>query len=230
MINYLRHERGRTQPREQWGSLNYGLTLYQLNSQPRLNWRAPYAGNVGKTQGKWYTQTNVQQRALGDNGAGLPGVMPERPACCLDPQRNQPDTDRQCDLCGHRWWDSWECILMKLIKGKWIFIMLYLTNVDYTIWRISFWLLCCLNAVHSGCIKEKYYSYSMYSTFHQHLWWIMNDDWCGSLQNHHVLELLNVTRQCKMRFFYINMHFSEQNIHVLCNMKSYECHLMNIKG
>ena len=24
-------------------------------------------------------------------------------------------------------WDSWECILMKIIKGKWIFIMLFLT-------------------------------------------------------------------------------------------------------
>ena len=27
-------------------------------------------------------------------------------------------------------WDSWECILMKIIKGKWIFIMLFLTSVD----------------------------------------------------------------------------------------------------
>ena len=43
-----------------------------------------------------------------------------------------------------------------------------------------------------------------------------------------VLELLNVMRQCKLRFFYINMNFIEQNIHVLCNMKSYECHLMKI--
>jgi hypothetical protein len=43
-----------------------------------------------------------------------------------------------------------------------------------------------------------------------------------------VLELLNVTRQCKLRFIYINMNFIEQNIPVLCNMKSYECHLMVI--
>ena len=28
--------------------------------------------------------------------------------------------------------------------------------------------------------------------------------------------------------FYINMNFNEQNMHVLCNMKSFECHLMNI--
>jgi hypothetical protein len=26
----------------------------------------------------------------------------------------------------------------------------------------------------------------------------------------------------------INMHFIEQNIHVLCNMMSYECYLMKI--
>ena len=31
-------------------------------------------------------------------------------------------------------------------------------------------------------------------------------------------------------YMYINMNFIEQNIHVLCNMKSYECHLMKIKG
>ena len=39
---------------------------------------------------------------------------------------------------------------------------------------------------------------------------------------------LHVTRQCKLRFFDINMHIIEQNIHVLCNMMSYECHLMKI--
>ena len=41
---------------------------------------------------------------------------------------------------------------------------------------------------------------------------------CDSLQYHQMfLELVNV-----------NMHFIEQNIYVLCNMKSYECHLMKI--
>ena len=34
-------------------------------------------------------------------------------------------------------WDSWECILMKIIKGKWIFIMLFLTFVDSITWRVS---------------------------------------------------------------------------------------------
>jgi hypothetical protein len=43
-------------------------------------------------------------------------------------------------------WDSWECILMK-IKGKLIFQMLFLSNVDNPIWQVSFWLLCCLSAV-----------------------------------------------------------------------------------
>ena len=51
---------------------------------------------------------------------------------------------------------------------------------------------------------------------------------CLSALSPDVLELLNVTRQCKMRFLDINMHFIEQNIHVLCNMKSYEGHLMKI--
>jgi hypothetical protein len=53
------------------------------------------------------------------------------------------------------------------------------------------------------------------------------------MQNHWMfLELLNVvTRQCKCRFKkYINMNFFKQNIPVLCNMKSHECHLMKIKG
>ena len=49
-----------------------------------------------------------------------------------------------------------------------------------------------------------------------------------SAKSQHVLELLNIPRQCKRRFLDINIHFIEQNIHVLCNMKSYECHLMKI--
>ena len=51
-----------------------------------------------------------------------------------------------------------------------------------------------------------------------------------SAKSLHVLELLNITHQCKIRFLDTNMHFIEPNIHVLCNMKSYECHLMKIKG
>ena len=46
--------------------------------------------------------------------------------------------------------------------------------------------------------------------------------------------LLHVTCQWKtnekQRFLDINMHIIEQNIRVLCNMMSYECHLMKIKG
>jgi hypothetical protein len=37
-------------------------------------------------------------------------------------------------------WDSWECIPMK-IKGKWIFITLFLTFVDSTTCRVSVWLV-----------------------------------------------------------------------------------------
>jgi hypothetical protein len=38
-------------------------------------------------------------------------------------------------------WDSWECIPMEIIKGKLIFIMLFLTSVDSTTWWVSVWLV-----------------------------------------------------------------------------------------
>ena len=38
-------------------------------------------------------------------------------------------------------WDSCECILMKIIKGRGIFIMLFLTSVDSTTWQVSAWLV-----------------------------------------------------------------------------------------
>jgi hypothetical protein len=63
----------------------------------------------------------------------------------------------------------------------------------------------------------KYISNSMYNTYifiniyHEYFCKLM---WL-SAKSPHVLELLNVTRQCKITFFDINMHFSEQNIHVL---------------
>jgi hypothetical protein len=38
------------------------------------------------------------------------------------------------------------------------------------------------------------------------------------------LELVNGMLQYKLRFSDINMIFIKQNMHVLCNMKSYECH------
>ena len=38
-------------------------------------------------------------------------------------------------------WDSWECILMKIINGKLIFIMLFHTSVDSTTWRVSVWFV-----------------------------------------------------------------------------------------
>ena len=145
----------------------------------------------------------------------------------------------------HLWWnwDSWACILMKIIKGKWIFKMLFLSNVDYPIWRISFWLLCCLKAY---CLKAQINAWvaflffylseiarslsSMYNSrifinvYYEYFCKLM---WLSAISPH-VLELLDVTRQCKLRFYDINMNFIKQNIHVLCNMKSYECHLMKI--
>ena len=42
------------------------------------------------------------------------------------------------------------------------------------------------------------------------------------------ITLLTIKLLCKLRILDINMNFIEQNIHVLSNMKSYECHLMKI--
>ena len=60
-------------------------------------------GMRGKLRKSNMQKQVCKQSALGENGAGSPGVTPECPACCLDAQRNHPDTDQQCDLCSHRW-------------------------------------------------------------------------------------------------------------------------------
>ena len=145
-------------------------------------------------------------------------------------------------------WYSWECILMKIIKGKFIFIMLFLT-------------LCWLQNMADICLGcfglwELYSDYCMVSFFGTAFFksdtlvalrrslpkvpcitlvfsstFMMSSsvNWCGSLQNQRMFsELLNITRQCILRFFDRNMNFIEQNIHVLYNIKSYECHLMKI--
>ena len=141
-------------------------------------------------------------------------------------------------------WDSWECILMKS-KGKWIFIMLFLTSVDSNMADIS---LACLSLYSDYCMvcffgkaflksdtavalrrtlsKVPSITLVFSSTFIMSI----SVNWCGSAKSPHVLELLNITRQCKIRFLDINMHFIEQNIHVLYSMKFYECHLKIIKG
>ena len=48
-----------------------------------------------------------------------------------------------------------------------------------------------------------------------------------SLQNPRMFWKQNITER-KLRFMDINMNFIDQNIYVLCNIKSYECHLMKI--
>ena len=59
-------------------------------------------------------------------------------------------------LFGHKWWnfmeqishlllnwDSWECLLMKIIKGKWIFMVLFLTLLipKWRLFHRLFWVL-----------------------------------------------------------------------------------------
>ena len=34
-------------------------------------------------------------------------------------------------------WDSWECISIKIIKGNWIFIMLFLTFLTPLLWKMA---------------------------------------------------------------------------------------------
>ena len=103
--------------------------------------------------------------------------------------------------------NSWECILMKIIKGKWIFIRLFLTNVDYTIWRISVWLLCCLKAVlrllhglhfpysffeiwHSGCINK---IFQLLYILHLFIWWLYYLSPSYHLISIELLSMLSVT-------------------------------------
>ena len=72
-------------------------------------------------------------------------------------------------LFGHKWWnfmeqishllsnwDSWDCLLMKIIKGKWvrIFMVLFLTLLIPK-WRIFFWLFWVLSAVLRLCFFRK---------------------------------------------------------------------------
>ena len=51
-------------------------------------------------------------------------------------------------------WDSWECLLMKIIKGKWIFMVLLLTLL-FPKWRTFLWLLWVLRAVLRLCFFRK---------------------------------------------------------------------------
>ena len=71
-----------------------------------------------------------------------------------------------------------------------------------------------------SCIKERYIYTSLCITcISVELMWLCKIMFSGTSER---------MRQCKLRFFYINMNFIKQNIHILCNMKSYECHLMKI--
>ena len=47
-------------------------------------------------------------------------------------------------------WDSWECILMKIIKGKCIFLMLFLTLLTPQHGGYLYGLLCCLSVCFLG--------------------------------------------------------------------------------
>ena len=160
-------------------------------------------------------------------------------------------------------WVSWECFQMKIIKGKLIFIMLFLTSFDsnmadicmarFVVWALSsdYCMVCFFGKAFLKsdtavalrrsvsiipCIIVVYFINVYYEYFRKLMWLSAKSPDVLELQNitrqcklrFFVLELQNITRQCKLRCLYINMNFIKQNIHVLCNMKSYECHLMKI--
>ena len=154
-------------------------------------------------------------------------------------------------LFGHKWWnfmeqishlllnwDSWECLLMK-IKGKWIFIVVFLTLLIPK-WRIFLWLWWGLSADlrlwFFRNLKKKYDTAVALRRSVSLILWItlvylsMFEYFCKITGCFGIKTLLHVRRQCKLRFLEINMHIIEQNIHVLYNMMSYECHLKKIKG
>ena len=133
---------------------------------------------------------------------------------------------------------------MKFINGKETFIMYFLVSVDSNmaanlaslLSSISDYCMHCffcklfVEIWHSGFIKERYIYNSM--CINCIIIYISDEYFCWNdvaMQNHLMfLELVNLISQCKLRLFYINMNFIKQNMHVLCNMKSYECHLMKI--
>ena len=102
-------------------------------------------------------------------------------------------TCEQKEVFGHKWWNlwnwySWECILTKIIKGKWIFIMLFLLTPT---WRIYSWVVYVVWAPYSDycmvCFFRKVFfksdttvalrtsvSLILWKTciFHQSLWWV----------------------------------------------------------
>ena len=118
----------------------------------------------------------------------------------------------------HLWWncDSWECILMKIIKGKWIFKMLFLSNwlpnmagiflaallskgctqiIAWFAFSVKFfWNVVALRRSVSiiPCIIVLSFVNIYYEYFCKLMWL--------SEKSLDVLELLNITRQCKIRF------------------------------
>ena len=131
---------------------------------------------------------------------------------------------------------------MKIIKGKWIMWFLVLVdsnmaeNFIYFLSAVSDYCMVCFflkvkkKIWHSSCINERYIYNSMCITCI--IIYIYDEYFCWfdvAMQNHWMfLDLVNVTRQCKLSFFYIHFNFIKQNIPVLGNLKSYECHLMKI--
>jgi hypothetical protein len=136
-------------------------------------------------------------------------------------------------------WNSWECLLMKIIKGKWIFMVLFLTLLTPK-WRTFLWLFWVLSAVLRLCFFRKVFlksdtAVALRRSLSLILWItlasfinVYYEYFCKITGCFGIKTLLHLRRQCKQRFWDINMHIIEQNIHVLCNMMSYECHLMKI--
>ena len=108
-------------------------------------------------------------------------------------------------------WDSWECILMKIIKGKWIFITLFLTSVDsnmadicmacFVVWALysDYCMVCFFGktffksdttlSLRRSLSKVPCITLVFSSTFMMSI----SVNWCGALQNHWMFWKQNIT-------------------------------------
>ena len=122
-------------------------------------------------------------------------------------------------LFGHKWWnfmeqishlllnlDSWECLLMNIIKGRWIFMVLFPK------WRIFLWLFWVLRAVLRLCFFRKVFlksdtAVALRRSLSLILWItlvsfinVYYEYFCKITGCFGIKTLLHVTHQCKLRF------------------------------
>ena len=139
-------------------------------------------------------------------------------------------------------WDSWECIPIKIIKGKWIFIKLFLIFLTpILLWKMAECFAVTWHRPNNRkvCFRRKAFKksdtalalrrgLSIFPCITLVSFINVYDEyfciWCGSPHSHRMFvwdnAFLIITHQFQMRFLTLS--------HLLCNMKCCECHLMQI--